>query len=140
MNSGTPEKSYILTDFISQGKSNEVSMFTSVISYNINNIVLPHHSIFDRYQYTLDNIKVKVKLTDVELQRYRYNPKLLSYHLYNTIELWFILLKINGFITVREFNKSEIYIIHPDNLDIINKIVSNEKSKVDNNKSEVGVY
>lgn len=63
-----------------------------------------------------------IDLTDEEFKKYKYKPKLMSYELYDTPELWFLLLRINSMLDPSEFTRKRIYILKPEAVDLINRI------------------
>lgn len=49
---------------------------------------------------------VDVSLSETEANKYRYNPKALSYDVYKTVDYWFLILVANKYKHVHEFNLS----------------------------------
>ena len=62
------------------------------------------------YSSDIKNISYPVKLDSSEYRKYMYKPKLLCKDLYDTPELYFIILLINDMADVKEFNRSIIYL------------------------------
>ena len=62
--------------------------------------------------------------TDDGIISHRYRPKMLSYDLYGTTELWFLLLNLNGCKSIMEFTPKKIKFYDPDRLkSYINEIL-----------------
>ena len=109
--------------------------------YNeIDGIQIPVKSIFfETYRGLILNNCIKVKMSDKKLNRYRYRPKLLSYDLYGTTDLWHLILWINNMYSVTQFNESSIYIFNPDKLNLLVRIINNETSDIIDNKNNIPV-
>lgn len=67
-------------------------------------IKIPYKSIIREYFPYLQDIVIQAQLTDDELSLYKYKPKKLSLDLYDTTELWSILLELNNMYSVIDFN------------------------------------
>lgn len=89
---------------------------TDTMSYHNLSFVDTHDGIkFDTYNVTTDYIDeirdeycVTVSLTDKELDKYKYRPKLLCYKIYGNGELAFLILLINDMCSVKEFTKKKL--------------------------------
>jgi len=94
-------------------------------------IEIPFVSLVNKYKYVLTDIVVKVKLDDILARQYLYQPKMLSYDLYGTTELWAELLRLNHCSSISEFKPTNIRIYNPSKLkSMINEILILEK-KID---------
>jgi hypothetical protein len=79
-------------------------------------IEIPFESLINKYKHILSDIIINVTLDDRLSRHYLYNPKLLSYDLYNTVELWSELLRLNNWSSVTEFKPVKIKIYNPRKL------------------------
>jgi hypothetical protein len=131
MNSVRPDLDNNLVDYIYHGRNSEFSLSKTSIIENISDMKYPVDNILNKYMSILKNYFINVTLTDEEMTKYSYQPKKLSLDLYGTIELWFLLIRINNLTSISEFNKKKIKIFHPDYLDILNKIMIKEKDYLD---------
>lgn len=95
------------------------------INSNGDIIKIPYKSILSEYREYFKDIIITAELTDPELYKYRYKPKLLSYDLYDTTELWSALLEINNMYSVIDFNlEKQPKIFHPEGLtEVLNEIL-----------------
>ena len=84
---------------------------------DLHNLIVNGQGILDRYYRELDQFKVSVDLGPSDYRKYRFNPKLLSYNLYGTTELWFLILHANEISSVSEFDLQKIYFY---NINILN--------------------
>ena len=117
-----------LIDFI---KDEEISYRNLHLPIYIHNtktddiIRVPYQSIFAKYIDYFRSIRIKSSFSEREIMKYRYKPKMLSNDLYDTTELWSVLLEINGFSSIIDFNlEKPIYVLHPGRmLDILNEIL-----------------
>ena len=109
-----------LSEQITEAKKLEISYKSLHPSYTIYNeqtdetIELPFSSITNEYKtYLLACVK-SIQLSEKEKEKYRYSPKKLSYDLYGTTELWADLLKLNGCVSIAEFEPDFIRVYDPN--------------------------
>ena len=71
-----------------------------------------HYSLYNVLSDYLDEIReeycVNVTLSDEELVKYMYRPKLLCHRLYGSGELAYIVLVINDMYSIKQFNKKNL--------------------------------
>ena len=133
-------KKYNIEDFINTGKDNSYNLENTNFYNEIDGIQIPVKSIFfETYRGLILNNCIKVKMSDKKLNRYRYRPKLLSYDLYGTTDLWHLILWINNMYSVTQFNESSIYIFNPDKLNLLVRIINNETEDIIDNKNNIPV-
>jgi len=63
-----------------------------------------------------------IELSDAECRIYKLNPKKLSYKIYDTTEIWFLILLANNIKSVTEFDLENNTILVPTNK-MINKLL-----------------
>ena len=109
-----------LSEQITEAEKLEISYKSLHPSYTIYNeqtdetIELPFSSITNEYKtYLLACVK-SIQLSEKEKENYRYSPKKLSYDLYGTTELWADLLKLNGCVSIAEFEPDFIRVYDPN--------------------------
>ena len=66
-------------------------------------IKIPYKSITRDYATFFEKCSVVLPMTHEDRARYKYKPKLLSFDLYDTTELWHALLELNNFKSVADF-------------------------------------
>jgi len=130
-NNGTnPMYSHTLPEFIEAGNN------TSVPSYDYwcykelyNNIEFVVKNVLNDYLFELQNLCTNVYLTEKELKKYNYKPKLLSADVYDTTELHYLIMMLNGICNVKEFvDINPIKMIRKDDLySYLNNINISEK-------------
>lgn len=108
--------------------SYEKLFFKSKIEVNNEtNLIINYNSLVDNYMEDIMKTCMLVTLTDKDLADYKFQPKKLSYYLYNTTELWFLLLRVNNMVSSLDFNKKKIYIFNKNKIfKVINEIMTLE--------------
>lgn len=130
-----PEDAHTLAEFIYAGKSIDLYYSYDNFSFmqNIDGVQYSIFNVIDDYIDELKQLCIEVKLTNKERETYIYNPKLLSYKLYKTTMLYWLILRTNNLCSAHEFNllKKKILIIRPKALfDALNKIYNSEKKAI----------
>lgn len=120
------EETYTVEDFIELGKDLDDIQYSkyAILSKAVKNeknpnenfIMYPSSNVIYDYEEEFKKLSVSVKMTDSEFIKYRYKPKLLSYDLYGTTELFFALLYINNMYSIKDFNRKYIKLIRKDNM------------------------
>lgn len=97
--------------------------------------------ITDDYFDEFKKASVRVELTEDEILKYKYRPKLLSYDIYDNVELYYIILRLNDLYNVKDFNlgKKYLYLIPKAKLkeylsDVYTQENANAKTFNDNHK------
>lgn len=106
------------------------------IDNNKNRIITNYTSLLDKYSDHIAKFIVTVELTDLEFEKYRFQPKLLCYDYYGTTELWSHILRINNLTSVTQFTKQKIKMFTEDIFDIINEIFILEEDTITKNRLE----
>ena len=130
-----------IDDMIDYGKTLTIShdklyLKNKIIDSEGNTTIFNYSSLLDKY---IDNLKpyiVDITLTDEEYKKYMYQPKTLSFELYNTTELWSIILKINNILSISEFNLKKLKLFTMDIFKVINEILILEEENIKTNKNE----
>lgn len=141
-----PQLTYTLNQFIALKDVDRIvyrrysimqrSLTNEEMIYCIDNVI---------YTY-LDEMKSKRKLvsvTESERIKYAYKPKLLSYDVYGTTELFFILLAMNGMCNLKQFDLSErtFFALTPQDCStFVNDIYNAESAYIQLNRTNIEVY
>ena len=97
-------------------------------------------NILDDYLDEMKNLSVPVQLSDKELAKYSYNPGLLAYDLYGSIELEFVILKLNGIIDPKDFDFPSKRLLEPQVMeDLLSNIYSSEAKYINDNIEKYGI-
>lgn len=95
--------------------------------------------ILDDYIDILKTMTVTVKFSDLEVDTYKFNPKLLSYKLYGTTSFYYIILLLNNMCNIHLFNLNNktLQLLSPKTMNtVISQIYNSEQysiSKYNNN-------
>ena len=104
---------------------------------NPSDVIMLGDCILKKYKNDLDNILQSKTLTYEEQQKYFYNPWVLSYDLYGTVEFWFLILEANNMSSVIEFNQETINVYNGSLPDVIDTILSLEEDFINTNEEEI---
>lgn len=127
----SPKQTYTIEDFIIEGKAVTITYDNLAYIERISNgSYMPIFNVLDDYMAELNSITVTVELTDDELIRYAYKPKLLANDIYGNPELFFVILLINGICDVKEFNMKKIKMISQDNMNLALTLIYNAEKKM----------
>ena len=97
-------------------------------------------NILDDYLDEMKDLSVPVQLSDKELAKYSYNPGLLAYDLYGSIELEFVILKLNGIIDPKDFDFPSIRLLEPQVMeDLLSNIYGSEAKYINDNREKYGI-
>lgn len=100
-------------------------------------IIVSESSIIDKYKEELEDSKRKVELTTSEYHKYRYNPKLLSFDVYGTTELWFLILMANELYAITEFDSKTVVLYDATIIDKVNHMLNLDSEFLENNSMEI---
>lgn len=100
-------------------------------------MVVNERGLMLRYTAEFLSTKRKYTFTDLEYRRYRYNPKLLSFDLYGTTELWSLLLNLNELTSTTQFDLKTLYIFPPYIVDRIQRMMNLEAENRNYNAEEI---
>lgn len=139
------EETYTVEDFIELGKDmddiqySKFAILSRASSPDVSNPILyaEHNVIYD-YEEEFKKVSLDVEMTNEELNKYIYKPKLLSYDLYGSTELYFVILFINGIYDIKDFNKRNIKLLRKDTMkEILEAIFNAEQDYIHTNRSSI---
>ena len=111
-----PALSYTLEQFVDEGKSDQLTYSNFSVIREINGIKFTSFNILDSYLDELAKICIKIpreNISTAEVQRYKYNPDLLAYDIYGTVQLDFVVMLCNGIVDPKEFDFHNRYLLLP---------------------------
>lgn len=94
-------------------------------------------SLLVKYMPEIKQIVTTVDFPNEQYQRYRYNPKLLSYDLYGTTELWALILDLNELTSVAQFNIRKVKLPNAIMIERLRRIKNLEEMAKNHNAEEV---
>lgn len=126
------KNTYTLDQFKACDSEDEMCHINTSFLERIGHIKQSIYNIVDDYLDDLINdFSVKVELSDAELARYKYKPKLLCYDIYGSQEVYFILLLLNDMYSVKQFNKKNLKMItRADMKEICDAILNNNDEAI----------
>ena len=117
-----------IQDCIEHSKTNKLTLSNVSKTIFIKGImeVNDSHLFQDYYDYIMSNLLVR----EINIDKYRYKPEYVSYDIYGTTDLWYLILWINNMGSALDFTKKTINIFNPGNLDFLNKAIEKQKEKI----------
>lgn len=100
-----------LQEFISRQTVTTISYQNMSYTQPFEDIIFPMKNILDDYIDDLREKAISIELTEDEAFLYKYKPRLMSYYLYGTTELFFVILALNGMASEKEFTKTTIKLL-----------------------------
>lgn len=113
----TPDKTYTLDEFIDSGVDDLITYTNFSLLQSISGIQIPSENLIFDYMQEIKQASVTVILSESELQKYKYKPKLLAFDVYGTTECYFIIMALNNIIDVRDFTLKRLKMVEPSVLD-----------------------
>lgn len=134
-----------ITDYVDDYRDLEISYDTMhfLEAYEINEtgktsfMVVPNDSLLTKYKTDLEDLVISKTFTTEEQNKYFYNPWLLSYDLYGTVEFWYLLLELNSMYSINEFNQEKINIYSGSLPTLVGRILSIEEDFITENNASV---
>ena len=140
---GNSENIYTLDNFIQEYGAEDLRVDTFHLKEVFFNpgmkhkIVVNGNIISDKYASELEENKRTITLNTKEYYKYRYNPKLLSYDIYGTTELWFFILMANELYTAIEFNLHKLVLFDSAIITKLNRMIELDSEFLEINSMEV---
>jgi hypothetical protein len=121
-----PELTNTLDQFIAC--QSDIDFCYSNLSFTdkIDNIKYATYNVVSDYINEIRNeYCVGVELTDEQLSKYKYRPKLLCYDIYGVQELYYLILIINDMCSVKDFTKKKLLMPTKTNMSTLTKAIMN---------------
>lgn len=133
-----------IEDMIEYGKMLEIShdklhLKHKIIGSDGNPIIVNYSQLIDKYLDNLTPYIEEVTLSEEEYLKYKFQPKTLSLDIYNTTELWSLILKINNILSVSQFDIKTLKLFTMDIFRVLNEILILEEDNIKTNKNENGI-
>ena len=101
----------------------ELSIKDVIVNSAGEKFVVNMFNLYEKYYEILLDYTTTVVLDEKEYMKYRFKPKLLSYDLYGTKELHYMLLRLNYMYSVVNFDLREIRVFTRNVIPLINEIM-----------------
>jgi len=117
-----------IKSIIDEGKNlkiinRELSLKEIMVNSVGEKIVVNMYNLYEKYYELLLEHTARVVLSEEEQMKYRFNPRLLSKDLYGTIELHYMLLRLNHVYSVINFDFTEVTVFKPSVITLLNEIM-----------------
>lgn len=131
-----------IDSIIKKGKQIEIShdkihLKASILDSDGNPLIVNFMSLLIKYIDFLQDYIVEVEMTDAEFSKYMFQPRLLSYELYGTTELWSSILAINHITHSADFKIQKLKLFKSNIFDFINEVLVLENREIKRNKTEI---
>lgn len=131
-----------IQNIIDHGKHLKINNSELSLKYVMNNsanekFIINITNLFEKYYELLLDNTVIVVLTNEEYLKYRFKPKVLSYDLYGTMELHYMLLRLNYVYSVTNFDFKEVRVFNTNILSLLNEIMILENEEFIENAVDV---
>lgn len=128
-----PQNTYTIEQYINCQSDTLMCYYNSSFVDKVGNVTYSSHNVVSDYLDELrsDNYCVLVELSDEQLAKYMYRPKLLCYDIYGNTELHFIILLINDMYSCKQFTKKKLLMPTQDMMkEIANKILNSNRAAI----------
>jgi hypothetical protein len=130
-----------ITQQIFDGKalniSNERLHSHEVLAVGNDKLVINFLSRLSDYTYTIQDRIFQITFDEEEYRRYRFRPKTLSNDLYGTIELATSIMRLNGCVSITEFDFSRVKVFDTEFAEALRDILNKEKNYIQENNAKV---
>lgn len=138
-----PIRTPTMEDFVDLAENNEIdynsmALFTQDITDE--SFIYSFENVLSTYMEELRSVSVLYEMTDKEYLKYRYRPYQLSYDLYKTTQLYWVILYLNDTCNAKDFNlkSKQIRLIPGRTLkDLLEMIQSAEKDRIRLNREYI---
>jgi hypothetical protein len=119
----TNSSSYMdMRESIVHSKHNKITLDANSIYYNFSNEIIIGTSILRKYENIIRAYAIDYTIQKDHLLR----PEYVSFELYSSTDLWYMLLFLNNMRRPDEFNKRNIKVLDPTFINILNDIYEKE--------------
>lgn len=136
-----PALTYTLDDFVELQSVDNMTYYNFSILEIIDGVQHLDHNLVEDYLKELESSCVSLELSNEELSRYKYNPDLLAYDIYGSVQLDFIILLLNDMIDPKDFDKRKLKLPYSSTLSaFLNTLYSKESKYINQNRAENNLY
>lgn len=132
-----PYEQNTMDKYVQEGKRLPFSRANNLFRTREGEVITPYQTIVCRYYDSLKPYIEDKTFTDEEFEKYKFNPRFLSYDLYGTPELWADILYINNMVSVTSFKKRTIKVFKASIIDAMIEIKLIIENDLIDNKQEI---
>ena len=126
----SPDTTYTIDSFVTIGRMTSVTYdkfsYKEMLS---NGTIASILNTIDDYIPEINDYVVNVELSREQYLKYRFKPKLLCYDIYGNGEVYWLIMRINGIIDVKEFDFKVLKMIRVEDLEMIFTRIYNAEYK-----------
>ena len=135
-----PATTTTLEDFIEMRSIDEMTYYNFSILEVINGVEHLNHNLIEDYLEELKSACITVDLTLDQYKKYKYFPDLLSYDVYGSVQIDFIIMLLNDCIDPKEFDKKTVILPYASVLaSFLNTVYSKEQLYIEENRVKFGL-
>ena len=136
-----PALTYTLDDFVELQSVDNMTYYNFSILEIIDGVQHLDHNLVEDYLKELEATCVTLELSNEEMSRYRYNPDLLAYDIYGSVQLDFIILLLNDMIDPKDFDRKKLKLPYASSVSIfLNTLYSKESNYINENRANNNLY
>ena len=136
-----PALTYTLDDFVELQSVDNMTYYNFSILEIIDGVQHLDHNLVEDYLKELEATCVTLELSNEEMSRYRYNPDLLAYDIYGSVQLDFVILLLNDMIDPKDFDRKKLKLPYASSLSIfLNTLYSKEFNYINENRANNNLY
>lgn len=100
-------------------------------------LIMNYESLYRKYRDYFKPYIYEVTLTDKQLLLYESHPRKFANDFFGNINLWSLLLLINGMVSSVEFPKKHIFVFEDGVVDLLSELLTIEHDRMAANRREV---
>ena len=136
-----PALTYTLDDFVELQSVDNMTYYNFSILEIIDGVQHLDHNLVEDYLKELEATCVTLELSNEQMSRYRYNPDLLAYDIYGSVQLDFVILLLNDMIDPKDFDRKKLKLPYASSLSIfLNTLYSKESNYINENRANNNLY
>ena len=132
-----PALTYTLDDFVAMQIVDDMTYYNFSILEVIDKVEHLSINLVEEYLEELKMLAVTVVLSDEEFNKYKYNPDLLAFDLYKSVQLDFVILLLNDMYDPKEFAKKSLKLVYTSDLSVfLSSVYSKEYGWIQQNRAD----
>ena len=137
MQTNDPSLTYTLDDFIAMSVADNMTYYNFSILEVIDGVQHLNLNLIEEYIEELKTQAVYLTLSDDEYKKYKYNPDLLAYDVYGSVQLDFVILLLNEIYDPKEFTNKTIRLVKNSALSLfLSTVYGKEQGWIKQNRSD----
>lgn len=127
-----PTTTNTVQKYISTQTNEEISYESLSFIEHLEKLDLPIKNVVEDYLEDIEDAYIDIELTDEDYRKYKYKPKVLCYDVYGAPELYFIIMRMNGIYSMKDFTKRKLKMLKPAAMTtLVRSIYTAEKNIID---------